>query len=318
MEHYHKRKHPADFVVYLPIDTKKNAKRWFEILPIKAIFFVKYEFWANYIYEAKQNKIPLYSISSIFRAEQVYFKNKNGFFASILKSFDAFFVQNENSKKLLNAIHIEAVSICGDTRFDSVIQHKLQAKENQIIGDFLAGKKAIILGSSWSIDEQFLQNFMLNHPSEKFIIAPHQIDEKHLKSIEQLFPQHCVRYTQWKNQQQVQILILDTIGMLSNAYQYGKIAYIGGGFTGKLHNILEPAVFGLPVLFGPKHVRFPEAQAFIDQGFGFELREEKDITNAIGSIQDTEKMKQKISDFVEQNTGAAQKIIDQLPELNFD
>ncbi|MGB0914867.1 MAG: 3-deoxy-D-manno-octulosonic acid transferase, partial [Crocinitomicaceae bacterium] len=277
-------------------------------------YFVKYEFWSNYIFQAKTANSRLFNISGIFRENHRFFKWYGGFFRKTLNSFDWFFVQNESSKNLLNSINIENVTISGDSRYDKVIDNKNKVTGDSILDHFCQGERVFIIGSSWPADEKNLLD-LLNKTSLKAIIAPHNVDIGHVNNIANKLTCTSVKYTEYdldvKNN--AQVLILDTIGQLSNAYSYGKIAYVGGGFSGSLHNILEPAVFGLPVIFGPKHKRFPEAQAFIDNNFAFSIENQKDIENALTQIEsDIESHQKRAVEFVEQNTGASQKIFDRI------
>lgn len=313
MEHYHKRNHPANYVCYLPIDTPKNAQKFLSIAQPKKIFFIKYEFWFNYIFEAKKSEIPLYSISCILRQDQLFFKKYGSFFRKGLSCFTHFFVQNNETKLLLNQIHLTNVSITGDSRFDKVIDNKNNSSEDTIIENFLTtSTKAIILGSSWEWEEELLKEIIYQLPNEKIIIAPHDVSEKHIIAIESLFDE-AVRYSNLSQEIQYSsnVLIIDCIGKLSNAYRYGKMAFIGGGSTGKLHNILEPAVFGLPVIFGPKHSKFPEANQFIEVGIGCEISNSNELVTAINFIDNNlDELTLKCAAFIESSTGASEKIIE--------
>jgi 3-deoxy-D-manno-octulosonic-acid transferase len=318
MKNYHKRNHSADAVHYLPLDTPKNAKEFIRSINAKNVFFVKYEFWANHLREARKSGAKLYSVSTIFRSNQVYFKWYGGFNKSILKNFHHLFLQDENSLHLLKQIGITNATVCGDLRFDRVYQNKSKAVPNEILENFTKGEKALIVGSSWPEDENRLKD-LINEPNftKKVIFAPHEINEKHVKQIEQLFTKKFVRYTEIENRNSnwsdCQILILDTIGHLTNAYQYGDLAYVGGGFSGSLHNILEPAVFGLPVMFGPKHAKFPEADLFISKGFAFEIETGEDLVVNYKMIEENKvQIKNKLLKFMANQTGIAKKIMVQL------
>lgn len=310
MQHFHKRKHVADFVMYLPLDTKSKAREFFTHFQPKKAFFVKYEFWSNFIFEAKKNNVLLYNVSGIFRPNHRYFKWYGSYFRKTLLAFEWFFVQNKSSLELLKKIGIVNVSITGDSRYDRVIENKKLAVSSDILASFSKNSDVLVIGSSWPEDEKLIFAF-LHKSSQKALIAPHNIDKNHIHSLLKQYP-NAARYTE-TNVEEVkgkQILILDTIGQLANAYSYGKLAYVGGGFTGSLHNILEPAVFGLPVIFGPKHERFPEAQAFIDYGIGKSVATSSEFEIAFAEMhQDIENISQKTSRFIEQNKGAAEKII---------
>ncbi len=315
MRHHHKRKHQADFVMYLPLDTPSNAKKFIGHFQPSQAFFVKYEFWSNYIITAKQYKTSLYNISGIFREDHRFFKWYGSFFRRTLNQFDWFFVQNQQSKDLLESIQISQVTVTGDSRFDKVIDNKKNASSDAVIEKFCMGKKPIIIGSSWPEDEKHIIQ-TVNNSDKKFIIAPHNIDESHLKGITSKLTANFIRYTSASDEkklEQSRVLILDTIGQLSNAYSYGYIAYIGGGFSGALHNILEPAVFGLPVIFGPKHKRFPEGQAFIDHGFGFSIHSSKDIDSTLELIEKNyDAIQIKELNYIQENAGASKQIYTQI------
>lgn len=313
--HYHKRQHKADYVCYLPLDTPSNATKFIRHFHPQKVFFVKYEFWANYIFELKKTTAPLYLVSALFRKEQRFFKRKGNFFQSILFQFDHFFVQNKLSADLLKSIGITNYTITGDTRFDRVLENKKNLQSNPILEAFLEHQPTFILGSSWIEDEEVVIPLMNNQTiSTKVIIAPHDISENHIEKIAELLSVPFIRYTELTNGKKSsgeQVLILDTIGALANAYSYGNLAYIGGGFSGSLHNILEPAVFGLPVIFGPKHSKFPEGEAFISNGIGFSIKNSEELTQLLQQIHlQLDEIKDKTIQFVENQAGASQKIID--------
>ena len=312
-EHYHKRKHPADFVCYLPLDTPENARRFIQHFKPTNVFFIKYEFWKNYIAAAKNQSAKIFSVSAIFRDNHRFFGNFKAYFQKVLKQFDFFFVQNQRSVDLLGGIGINNVMLVGDTRFDRVIQNKKNVEADIYIERFLNNKKAFIVGSSWPEDEQLLQNLILDYSKDfPVIIAPHDISEKHLTSIEKLFENKIIRYSELSEHEVFPpILLMNSIGKLANAYSYGNVAYVGGGFSGSLHNILEPAVFGLPVIFGPRHTRFPEGQQFIDEGIGFSVTTEEELMNAWKYIHEhLEILSEKTENYVHQSEGATQKIVE--------
>ncbi|MES2588308.1 MAG: glycosyltransferase N-terminal domain-containing protein [Bacteroidota bacterium] len=312
-ENYQKRQHKVDFACYLPLDTKKNAQLILNHFQVKSLFIVKYEFWCNLIFEAKRQNIKIYSICAIFRPNHRFFKTYGSLFRKALMCFDRIFVQNQESVDLLKSISYENVSLVGDMRFDRVLENKSQVQKDEILEHFLYGEKSFILGSSWSIDENFLKTEIKKFDG-KVIIAPHEIGEKHISEIEGLFQNQTTRYTNFdKTNSSKKILIVDCIGKLSNAYSYGDFAYVGGGFTGSLHNILEPAVFGLPVIFGPKHSRFPEAQLFIDEGIGFSVSSQEELKKTISKIQvEKSTLSQKTADFIEKNKGVVDSILREL------
>jgi 3-deoxy-D-manno-octulosonic-acid transferase len=313
MEHYTKRKHKVDLAVYLPSDITSNAEKFIMYFHPDKVFFVKYEFWSNYIFEAKKEHVQVFSLCSIFREDHRFFKWYGGFFRKTLKEVDFFYTQNETSTLLLADIGITNFMTSGDTRFDRVIENKKSLETNLRIEAFLKDEKAVIIGSSWPDDEAIVLPYILQNPNKKFIIAPHNVDEAHVRAIETQLINLTERFSEKTGGKN--ILILNTIGHLASAYSYGEIAYIGGGFSGNLHNILEPAVFGLPVLFGPKYKRFPEASQFIHLGIGFSVKTSDEFTSAIKAIYNNlPAISEKTSTTVTNNTGASVKILDHLEQ----
>ena len=309
MKFQHKRAHKADHVMYLGLDTPSNAQTFIQHFNPEKVFFVKYEFWSNHIFAAKKSGAQVYNISGLFREDHRFFKWYGGFFRKTLQQFDHFFVQNESSRKLLETIGINHVTVSGDIRFDRVLENKNSVHENRLIENFKGSAPLLIIGSSWPEDEKILLPWIRKNEM-KVLIAPHNIDESHIRAILSELP-NALRYTEaeGKDLSKVQVIILDTIGHLSSAYSYGTIAYIGGGFSGSLHNILEPAVFGLPVIFGPKYKRFPEAQHFIDRSIGFSVSDSKEFEIVLNQIEGSlEKISSDTLAFVESNQGAADKI----------
>ncbi len=311
MEHYHKRNHPCDFVCYLPIDTPKNASHFVTHFKPKVSLFVKYEFWENHINAAKKQGSQIYSISTLFRPNQHFFKPIIGKISrGVLFDFDHFFVQNDITLKLLNSIGITKATLTGDTRFDRVLENKKQLQPNTILIDFVGNSaNTLIAGSVWNPDLDLLESTLKSNQFTKTIIAPHQINEGMIQSIIDRFPHLCERYTTFANENKP-ILILDTIGHLASAYSYGQLAYVGGGFSGQLHNILEPAVFGLPVIFGPKHSKFPEAALFKKEGIGFSISTPEEFDSLIERLnsENLAALSNKTAQFVAKNTGASAKI----------
>lgn len=287
MEHYQKREPIVDAACYLPLDTRHNARTFVHIVqPVKAVF-VKYEFWPNFLRALSEKEIETIAVSAIFRPKQIYFRWYGGFFRRALKHVQHFYVQNAESGHLLSSIGIDQHSISGDLRYKRVLQAKELAMQtsNELLSAFTQGQPTLILGSSWPKEEGILQEVLPKLGTIKVIIAPHDVSEKHIAAIQAAFP-NALRYTHLDAScdaaklTETQILIIDSIGQLSAAYRYGTIAFIGGGFTGNLHNILEPAVYGLPLLFGPKHAKFPEAELFLQKGFALEVNNAKDFSEA--------------------------------------
>ena len=266
----------ADFIFYLPWDTAQNAKQFIAITKPSLAIFIKYEFWYNFTNQLKKNNIPIISASSIFRPDQVFFKWYGSFFRSILKSFSHFFVQTPQSIELLNHIGISQVTLAGDTRFDRVFEVTQQAAEIEIAAKFKGNEKTFVVGSLWPEDLEVLAPFINEHKhSLKFILAPHEINERFIAQIEQAISVKTIRYScATENLESYSVLIIDNIGMLSRIYRYGEFAYIGGAFGKGLHNILEAACYGIPIFFGDKNYqKFHEASDLIMRGGAFTVRD---------------------------------------------
>lgn len=291
MEHYQKRELIVDAACYLPLDTLHNARTFVKIVQPEKAIFVKYEFWPNFLRALDELHIPIDAVSAIFRPSQLYFRWYGGFFRRALKRIHHFHVQNEESMELLKSIGIQQSTVSGDMRYKRVVQAKELAIQhtNELLSAFTSGSTTLILGSSWQKEEGIVREALSKLGSTKLIIAPHDVSEQHITSIQAMFP-IALRYTQLtihldeRKLLESNILIIDCIGQLSSAYRYGTIAFIGGGFTGNLHNILEPAVYGLPLLFGPKHQKFPEANLFLQKGFALEVTNPTDFSEAFHSL----------------------------------
>lgn len=308
MQHYQKRNHKADHVCYIPLDTPSKAQKFIKAIQPESAFFIKYEFWTNHIMACKNNGTKIYNVSGIFREDHRFFKSTGGFFRKTLLLFDWFFVQNEESVRLLSGIGINQVSVSGDSRYDKVSENKANLEKNETIAKFCGKEIVFIVGSSWPKDEEVLLP-VINQLKCKVIIAPHNIDEIHVKGITSKLERSYVCYSDEASIDNQDVLVLDTIGHLSSAYAFGSVAYVGGGFTGSLHNILEPAVFGMGVIYGPKHSRFPEADHFIENGFGFEVRTSEELKTRIEAILlDKIDIDAKAANFVQKNIGASDKI----------
>ena len=311
----------ADFIFYLPMDTPSNAKKFIEIVNPQKVFFVKYEFWFNYLTELKNKNIPTYLVSGIFRENHHFFKSTGAWFRKQLSSFTHFFLQDEKSVEMLNSIGCTNTTLCGDTRFDRVFEVSKNAKQLDLVKLFVEDKKVMIVGSSWLEDEKIIANYFTNPKSQilnyKIIIAPHEINEKHLVSIEGQFSSTCLRYSKAteKNISEAQVLIIDNIGMLSSLYQYGTIAFIGGGFGKGIHNILEAATFGLPVIFGPNYHKFVEAKELIKLGGAFSIKDVSEFEKTMALLSDEQVLKtaSQISKmYVQGRIGATDKILSKI------
>lgn len=266
----------ADIICYLPIDTIGNSRKFLRTIRPCMAFFIKYEFWYNYLHILKHRNVPVYSVSSIFREDQIFFKWYGCQYAYVLKCFSRFFVQNEESKDLLATIGITNVDVVGDTRFDRVLQIKEKAKQLPIVDAFIGTEtpcKVFVAGSSWPPDEDIFINFFNQHKDWKLIIAPHVIGEDHLTQILSKLKRNTIRYTQAtpESAAKAECLIVDCFGLLSSIYHYGDVAYVGGGFGVGIHNVLEAAVWDIPVIFGPNNKKFQEAQGLKAAGGGFDI-----------------------------------------------
>lgn len=319
----------ADIICYMPVDTRLNAIRFLRLVRPVMAFFIKYEFWSNFLHILKHRNIPTYSVSSIFREDQVFFKWYGRNYAGVLKCFTRFFVQNEESKRLLEGIGITAVDVVGDTRFDRVLQIKEAAKQLPICEAFRTGVassqsadvphhdfKVFIAGSSWPPDENIFIPFFNEHKDWRLLIAPHVIAEEHLKLILSLIKgKKVVRYTQTTPEEaaDADVLIIDCFGLLSSMYNYGDVAYIGGGFGVGIHNTLEAAVWNMPVIFGPNNKKFQEAQGLLKSGGGFEINTYEDFSGLMSSLMNDETFLKQAGDkagaFVAHLASATDKVL---------
>ena len=319
----------ADIICYMPVDTRLNAIRFLRLVRPVMAFFIKYEFWSNFLHILKHRNIPTYSVSSIFREDQVFFKWYGRNYAGVLKCFTRFFVQNEESKRLLEGIGIKDVDVVGDTRFDRVLQIKEAAKQLPICEAFRTGVassqsadvphtdfKVFVAGSSWPPDENIFIPFFNEHKDWRLLIAPHVIAEEHLKLILSLIKdKKVVRYTQTTPEEaaDADVLIIDCFGLLSSMYNYGDVAYIGGGFGVGIHNTLEAAVWNMPVIFGPNNKKFQEAQGLLKSGGGFEINTYEDFSGLMGSLMNDETFLKQVGDkagaFVAHLAGATDKVL---------
>jgi len=321
----------VDYVFYLPIDSTANAKRLFDIVNPRLVLFVKYEYWYYYIGECKKRNVPLLMISAIFRKKQPFFKWYGGLYRKMLRCFTHFFLQDENSKKLLQSVQINNISVTGDTRFDRVSEIAETAEPIYIIEQFCAAQKVFVAGSTWPADESIIKKAINSDSNLKLIIAPHEIHEKHLWELKSLFPGSILfsqltthpafaKASAGKHSQLTthNCLIIDNIGMLSKLYRYATIAYIGGGFNNGIHNILEAAVYGKPVIFGPEYMKFREAVGLIQYGGGISIRNSRELRNCIVKLlTDTlyyEEMAKKSFEYVRINRGATQMILNYIQE----
>lgn len=309
----------ANYVFYLPFDTTKRVKAFLNIVKPEMVFFVKYEFWFNYINQIYDREIPLYLISGIFRPSQHFFKFYGKWFAKHLKMFKHFFVQDISSAKLLTQIGIKSFSISGDTRFDRVFQNTLKPKQFEEISAFSKNNKVLLVGSSWPADEKLIAEYFSNTNNKiKLIIAPHEIGESHLQNIENLFATANIkrwsRLNSTDNLQALDILIVDSVGKLMHLYQYANVAYVGGGFGVGIHNILEAACFGKPIIFGPNYHKFKEARDLIELNGAFSIKNTSTLKVELDKLFSDKNLLDKTSkvcqQYVKSNIGATNKIFE--------
>ena len=313
----------VDGVFYLPFATHRNAVRFLTALQPKMAIFIKYEFWPAYLKELKRRAIPTYSVSAIFRESQLFFKPWGGAYRSLLHCFTKLFVQDEASKALLNKFQIDEVEVTGDTRFDRVSEIAKVPKALPLLEQFRvesvecrvvkSGKcRVLMAGSTWPEDEELLARYVEEHEDVKLVLVPHEIDEEHLHHIFQIFRGQFVRYTQATpmNIQHTRILVVDTMGLLSSLYRYADVAYIGGGFGVGIHNTLEAAVYGIPVLFGPNYQRFREAVGLIAAGASRSVSNYDELRDGLdNAFANQPEMGAKAKAFVENGCGATQSIL---------
>ena len=318
---YEVKKHTglADAVYYLPLDTAGNAREFFDAINPKLAIFTKYEYWYYFFSEARKRGVPLYLISGIFRPEQVFFKWYGGLHRKILSFVTYFFLQDEPSKQLLSGIGIHNAAVSGDTRFDRVWANAQNAKHIPAVQEFKNGQRLFVAGSTWRHDEKLVATLVTQYPDWKFIFAPHEIDDDKIIELTGLLPVNSfIRYSQLTTQQgraaACKVLIIDNIGMLSALYQYGDIAYIGGGFGAGIHNTLEAAAFGLPVIFGPNYAKFKEARDLLASRAGFSITDELQLKGITQTLIEDQAFYtaagKKSKDYVSGHTGATKMIAD--------
>ena len=308
----------ADIICYLPLDTIRNARRFLRAVKPVMAFFIKYEFWYNYLHILQHRGVPTYSVSSIFRPDQIFFQWYGRQYGRVLKCFTHFFVQNMESKALLAKLGITDVDVVGDTRFDRVLQIKEASKQLPIVEQFTAhAQKVFVAGSSWLPDEEIFIKYFDIHKDWKLIIAPHVISDEHLSQIFELLKgRRVVRYTEAteENVKDAEVLIIDCFGLLSSIYHYGTVSYVGGGFGVGIHNVLEAAVWDIPVVFGPNNKHFQEAQGLmLDQG-GFEIKDYQSFRDLMMRFETDASFLQNAGEnagaFVKSRAGATAKVME--------
>ncbi|MFD2909897.1 3-deoxy-D-manno-octulosonic acid transferase [Flavobacterium ardleyense] len=317
----------ADVTVYLPLDTISNAKKFIQLVHPEMVFFIKYEYWPNYLNELKKHQIKTYLISGILRENQAFFKWYGGFYRNALKTFDYFFVQNENSKKLLQSIGFNNVKVSGDTRFDRVVSILERDNSLDFIEKFKDSKTTIVIGSSWPKDENLLVDY-INKSSDnvKFIIAPHNIKPEQIQELKKSISKKTILFSEYNHNVETRsmptlldcnVFIIDTVGILTKIYSYADIAYVGGGFGNPgVHNILEPATFGIPIVIGPNYSHFAEATALVHMEGCISIQNQNEMNEAFDLLlQNEDERLEKghiCSTFVQMNKGATQTIINHI------
>ena len=308
----------ADIICYLPLDTIRNARRFLRAVKPVMAFFIKYEFWYNYLHILQHRGVPTYSVSSIFRPDQIFFQWYGRQYGRVLKCFTHFFVQNMESKALLAKLGITDVDVVGDTRFDRVLQIKEASKQLPIVEQFTAhAQKVFVAGSSWLPDEEIFIKYFDIHKDWKLIIAPHVISDEHLSQIFELLKgRRVVRYTEAteENVKDAEILIIDCFGLLSSIYHYGTVSYVGGGFGVGIHNVLEAAVWDIPVVFGPNNKHFQEAQGLMLVQGGFEIKDYQSFRDLMMRFETDVSFLQNAGEnagaFVKSRAGATAKVME--------
>src|SRR5690554_6406864 len=306
----------ADITLYLPLDTKQNVKHFLDLVQPKIVFFIKYEFWLNYLNELRNRNIPTYLVSGIFRENQLFFKSYGGFYREVLKAFHHFFVQTETSKQLLETIGFKNVTVHGDTRFDLVAQIVERIQPLEFIEKFKQNTTTIVIGSSWIDDENVYLPYINSSKNIKFIIAPHNIKEEEINQLIQKIHKKVIRYTNYKEEDlpNVDVFVIDTIGILTQIYAYADIAYVGGAFRTGLHNILEPATYGTPVIIGPEYEKFQEAKDLVALGSCLVVNNSVELTHTfnqlIADVIYRKDLGKKNREFILKNKNATQMIMD--------
>lgn len=307
----------ADHIIYLPADTPTNAKRFIRTFKPEKALFIKYEFWYNMLQAAYDSGTTLYLVSGIFRKGQPFFRWYGGWFRKQLSLFSHLFIQDDGSAKLLSRYGINNYTVCGDTRFDRVGSISQASIPLPLIEQFIEGKRVVMAGSSWPAEEEMIAGFVNREITDaRWIIAPHEIEREHIDTLEKLFRVPVARYSMSDedNINNAVVLILDNFGMLSSAYRYASIAIVGGGFGKGIHNILEPATWGIPVLFGPNHKRFREATDMTDTGGGITFSDVGELSDTLKLLLENELERERLGllsrEYVERSLGATETIFE--------
>lgn len=315
----------ADVICYLPFDTPYRVNKFLNLANPAIAVFIKYEFWANYLKELKRREIPVYIISAIFRPQQIFFKWYARSYRKVLTCFTHLFVQDDSSRDLLASFGIKNVTIAGDTRFDRVLDVQRKARVIEVVQQFVSHPEnekqtVLVAGSSWPQDEELFINYFNERPEMKLIIAPHEIHKEHLLGIAALLKRKSIRLseaTSGESMQGVDCLIIDSFGLLSSIYRYGEVAYIGGGFGAGIHNVLEAAVYGIPVIFGPKFQKFKEARDLLQVGGAFTISDKESFDSCMNNLLTYPELKaeadKQARDYVRNHAGVTDRIIKELP-----
>lgn len=307
----------ADYIFYLPLDLPRQARRFLDIVHPEAAVFIKYEYWLNLLRELRERRIRTFVVSAIFRRDSVFFKWYGGLWRKALQSFERLFVQNETSKELLAELGIDGAVVAGDTRFDRVAAIAAAARRIDLVERFKADRRLFVAGSTWEPDEELLLDLMHRNPGIRFVIAPHELEQERIDRLMARAEGGAVRYTQAENDPQLadrQLLVIDTIGLLSSVYRYAEWAYIGGGFGVGIHNTLEAATFGLPIAFGPRYEKFKEARDLIAEGAAVSVGSAEALAAWFAPLRDDESLRQQrariAKRYVASHCGATQLILD--------
>jgi 3-deoxy-D-manno-octulosonic-acid transferase len=321
---YEIKKHTsaAHVTIYLPMDTRRKVTEFLNASHPKLAIFIKYEIWPNYLAGLEKRNIPTLLISALFKKEQIYFKPYGGFMRNALKTFDHFYVQDENSKSLLNSIGLKKCTVSGDTRMDRV--SKILDSDNHLdfMDTFNTTEHCLIAGSTWPEDEKLLVDYINRSASDiKFVIAPHNIKQEHSRELKKSIDKPVLLYSEIENQnlEHIKVLIIDTIGILTKLYSYGTVAYVGGGFATGLHNTAEPAVFGIPIIIGPEFQGFKEAEELVTLGGIISIRTITELTQHLDKLQSNKDFKNKVGSlnatYIAENKGASAKIMEGISKL---
>jgi 3-deoxy-D-manno-octulosonic-acid transferase len=310
----------ADAIVYLPIDTPSNARDFLDIMDPDLAIFIKYEYWLNYLEEMARRKIPVLMVSAIFRPDQIFFRWYGTRWRKVLQHITMFFVQDDTSAALLQKAGVDHLLISGDTRFDRVIAVRDSFSPIDPVARFCKDSRVVVAGSTWEEDEEVWDHYANSNPNTVFIIAPHEVYEGHLRSIEKLFSK-SIRFSTWLKRgtnADAQVLIIDNIGLLSRLYYYADLCYVGGGFGGGIHNILEAAVYGKPVIFGPEHEKFREAGDLLDAGAAYTVSSAIELEKTVTTLMQDEALRKLAGErgraYVQGKSGATKKIVDYIQE----